>query len=128
MQLTEAASDNYDSSGSDFHPEETEDPSDDSCAKGRTFAGGKIGGKIRCSLGASEGDLFIKSFQSHRNHEPTDDEKRALELFYYVKHGVTKQDVIATAKKAGIYFKDPQIMIRLHNKIKFACSTYLREF
>ena len=121
--LTETAPDNYDSSGSDFHPEETEEHSDDSCAKEAP-----IGGKIRCSLGASQRDLLIKSLQSHRNHEPTDDEKRALELFCYVKHGVTKKDVIATVKKAGINFKDPQIMIRLYNKIKFSCCTYLREF
>ena len=66
--------------------------------------------------------------QSHRNHEPTDDKKRALELFYCVNHGVTKKDVIATIEKAGINFTDPQIMIRLYNKIKFACCTYLREF
>ena len=99
------------------------DHSDDSCAKEAP-----IGRKIRCSLGASQRDLFIKSLQSHRNNEPTDDEKRALEFFYYVKHGVTKKDVIATIRKAVINFKDPQIMIRLYNKIKFACCTYLREF
>ena len=81
--------------GSDFQPKETEDHSDDSCAKEAP-----IGGKIRCSLGASQRDLFIKSLQNHRNHEPTDDEKRALELFYYVKHGVTIKDVIATIKKS----------------------------
>ena len=89
--LTKAAPDNYDSSGSDFHPEETEDHSDDSCAKAAP-----IGGKIRCSVGVSQRDLFIKSLQSHRNHQPTDE---ALEIFYYVKHRVTKKDVIATIKK-----------------------------
>ena len=72
--LAEAAPDIYDSSGSDFHPKETEDHSDDSCSKVEP-----IGGKIRCSLSASQRDLFIKSLQSHRNHEPTDDEKRALD-------------------------------------------------
>ena len=98
--LTEAAPDNYDSSGTDFHPEEIEDHCDDSCAKEAP-----TGGKTRCSLGALQRDLFIKSLQSHRIDEPADDEKRALELFYYVKHGVTKKDVIATIKKAGINFK-----------------------
>ena len=121
--LTEATPENYDSSGSDFHPEETGYHSDDSCAKAAP-----IRGKIHCSVGASQSDLFIKSLQSHSNHKPTDDEKRALELFQYVKHGVTKKDVIATIKKAGINFKDPQTMIRLYSKIKFACCTYLREF
>ena len=116
--------DNYDSSGSDFHPKETEEHSDDSCAKEAP-----IGGKLRCSLGASQRDLFIKSLQSHRNHEPTDDEKRAFEFFLLCKTwGDKEKDVIATIKKAGINFTDPQIMIRLYNKIKYACCTYLREF
>ena len=98
--LTEAVLDKYDSSGSDFHPEETEDHSDVSCAKEAP-----IGRKIRCSLGASQRDLFIKSLQSHRSQEPTDDEKPALEIFYYVKHGVTKKDVIATIKKRRDYLQ-----------------------
>ena len=42
--------------------------------------------------------------------------------------GWQKKDVIATIKKAGINFTDPQIMIRLYNKIKIACCEYLREF
>ena len=50
-------------------------------------------------------DLFIKPLQSHRNHEPTDDEKRALELFYYVKHGVTKRMSLLQSKKQGLTSK-----------------------
>ena len=92
--------DNYYSNGSDFHPKETEDHSDDSCAKEAP-----IGGKIRCSLGASQRDLFIKSLQSHRNHGPTGDEKRAFELFYYVKHGVTKRMSLLQSKKQGLTLK-----------------------
>ena len=50
--LTEAVPDNYDSSGSDFHLEETENHREDSCAKEAP-----IGGNIRCSLGVSQRDL-----------------------------------------------------------------------
>ena len=70
-------------------------------------------------------DRFIRSLQTFRNRNPpSEEEKRALELFYHIQRGIPKKDMIQMIKDAGIQVTS-ELIRRVHSKVKSAAADYL---
>ena len=70
-------------------------------------------------------DKFIRSLQTFRKRDPpSDEEKRALELFYHIERGIPKKDMIQMIKDAGIQMTS-ELIRRVHSKVKGAAADYL---
>ena len=68
---------------------------------------------------------FIGSLKSSRKHQPSSEEQRCLELFYYIKEPIKKKQLVATIKNSGIQI-DEETLNHIYNKVKFACNEYLK--